>query len=542
MAKSNAIIIKPFGEISLSPLKQHQLLHCKTIFLNMSPERLAELAVSRKEGVTTSTGALMCDTGHFTGRSPKDKFIVLDRTTERLVDWGEVNAPFDPGDFERLHRKMMEFLAEKQIFVRYAYAGAAEGHRRSLMVVTTLAWHNLFSYNMFIRPENSDLMQFQPEWSVFCIPEFQANPKTDGTRQKNFTIIDFTRKTILIGGSAYAGEIKKSIFTVLNFLLPVEDGALPMHCAANVGSYRGLKNDTALFFGLSGTGKTTLSSDPDRKLVGDDEHGWSEKGIFNFEGGCYAKVINLEREKETQIYDAIRSGAVLENTRFLKNTRKVDYADASVTENTRVSYPLYHIPNVLQGATAQHPDNIFFLTTDACGVLPPLARLTPEQAMFYFVTGYTSKIAGTEIGINEPVATFSPCFGAAFLPLSPAAYTEMLGKRLRTGKTKVWLVNTGWVAGPYGTGYRIPLPYTRALLSAVLQKSLRDVPFRPHPVFGFDMPTACPGVPAELLDPAKSWSDPAAYRAKAEELLQSLEKRAARFGIPKSAQVEFSAP
>lgn len=504
----------------------------------MSPSRLTELALSRGEGVIASSGALMCDTGHFTGRSPKDKFIVFDQLTEDSVGWGEINKPFDSDKFEKLQAKMVDFLTDKQVFVRYAYACASSSHRRSIMVVTTLAWHSMFSYNMFIKPERSELLHFLPEWSIFCIPEFEANPKTDGTREKNFTIIDFTRKTVLIGGSAYAGEIKKSVFTILNFLLPKENGSLPMHCSANVGHRKGAIRDTALFFGLSGTGKTTLSSDPDRDLIGDDEHGWSDRGIFNFEGGCYAKVINLDPEKERQIFDAIKPGAILENTRFYKDSHTVDFADASVTENTRVSYPLDHIPNALNAEVSGQPANIFFLTTDASGVIPPLSRLTPEQAMFYFLTGYTSKIAGTEIGINEPVATFSPCFGAAFLPLPPKVYAEMLGERLRSGKTKVWLVNTGWITGPYGSGYRIPLPFTRALIRAVLHQTLKDVPFRTHPLFGFETPLHCEGVPDEILDPINGWNDPEAYYQSAETLLAALQQRAKQFSKIAAEPVE----
>ncbi len=517
-------IIRSGEDSSLLPLQQRPLL-CKTVFLNLSPDRLAELAVTRSEGVIAANGALMCDTGVFTGRSPKDRFIVRDSRTRDIIDWGAVNLPFEPDAFEGLRNRMCDFLADKQVFVRYAYAGADPRYRKSLMAVTTKAWHSLFCHNLFLRPDAAELAEFIPEWTLYCVPEFRADPVTDGTRQENFTIIDFTGKTILIGGTGYAGEIKKAMFSVLNFLLPVENGVLPMHCAAN----RGPKGDTALFFGLSGTGKTTLSADPERELIGDDEHGWSAEGIFNFEGGCYAKVVNLSLEREPQIFAAIRPGAILENTRFQPDSREIDYTNTTVTENTRAAYPLTHVPGAVLPPAGKAPTQIFFLTADAFGVLPPLSRLTPEQAMFFFLSGYTSKLAGTEMGIVEPTATFSSCFGAAFLPLSPETYTHMLGQRLSAGEAQVWLVNTGWTGGAYGTGRRIPLRYTRALLQAVLNDHLRSTAFVSHSVFEIDVPTSCPGVPPELLLPEQSWSDQAVYRRQAMKLLLAFRENAARF-------------
>ncbi len=527
-----ATIIRSQDEIAVAPLSAHGLMSCKTIFLHLPPERLTELALTRGEGVLTDNGTLMCGTGKFTGRSPKDKFIVCDAVTKDKVNWGNVNIPFDPAAFEKLHIKMMQFLENRQVFVRYAYAGAEKKYRRPVMMVTTKAWHNLFCYNLFIRPERTELADFLPEWTVICVPEFSADPSTDGTRGENFTIIDFSRKTILVGGTGYAGEIKKGMFTVLNFLLPVEHDVLPMHCSANTG-LEGAAPDTALFFGLSGTGKTTLSADAGRQLIGDDEHGWAPEGIFNLEGGCYAKVVNLSEEREPQIYKAIRPGAVLENTRFHPATATVDFTDITLTENTRTAYPLDYIPNACRVRVSAPPRHVFFLTADAFGVLPPLARLSREQAMFYFLAGYTSKLAGTEMGVNEPVATFSSCFGEAFLPLAPEVYARMLGRKLAAGGAQVWLVNTGWIGGPYGTGTRIPLPYTRALLKAVLDNSLSEARFIPHPVFGVEVPESCGDIPCEILHSEKAWADPAGYQRQAMKLLNSFLANASKFsGIP----------
>nr|MCU0325853.1 phosphoenolpyruvate carboxykinase (ATP) [Spirosomataceae bacterium] len=414
-------------------------LKSNNILLNLSAAELIEEAIKNGEGQLTDTGALMCDTGKFTGRSPKDKFLVRDAKTTDTVWWGDINHPLEPAKFDALLNKMLDFVADKKLYVRNAYAGANTDYRLNLEIINTQAWQNLFCYNMFIRPSADELTNFQSNFTIICVPEFEADPAVDGTRQGNFTIVDMTRRILLIGGTAYAGEMKKGIFTVLNYLLPQECGVLSMHCSANVGN----DDDTAIFFGLSGTGKTTLSADPNRRLIGDDEHGWSETTVFNFEGGCYAKVIDLTREKEPEIFDAIKFGSIVENTRFFEGTRTVDYTNNSVTENTRTAYPIFHIPNAVEPSVAGIPKNIFFLTYDAFGVLPPISKLNIGQAMYYFISGYTSKVAGTEMGVKEPQATFSACFGAAFLPLHPTKYATLLGEKIHNYKVNVWLINTG---------------------------------------------------------------------------------------------------
>jgi phosphoenolpyruvate carboxykinase (ATP) len=506
-----------------------------SVSLNLPPAALIEHALHAGEGTLSDSGALMCDTGVFTGRSPKDKFIVYDSVTASTIDWGEVNQPFTSEDFNRLHQKMRSFLEEKHIYVRYAYAGASKPYQIKIALVTTQAWQSLFCHHLFIRPLQEELSAFNFDWQVLCIPEFEADPITDGTRKGNFTIIDFSRKIILIGGTGYAGEIKKGIFSVLNFTLPLQ-GVLSMHCSANVGA----KGDTALFFGLSGTGKTTLSADPERRLIGDDEHGWAGEEVFNFEGGCYAKVINLSEEGEPQIFGATRFGAILENTRFYPGTRTVNYTDRSVTENTRTAYPLSYIANALEPSVAGCPQNIFFLTADAFGVLPPLSRLSTEQAMYHFISGYTSKLAGTEMGVSSPLATFSACFGAAFLPLHPLQYAHLLGKLIRQYNVKVWLVNTGWVGGGYGTGSRIKLTYTRAMIRAVLDNQLENTYFQKHEIFGLHMPVSCPGVPGELLNPGQTWSDQQAYAQQASKLADGFRKNMARYAAVKGTDLAIT--
>jgi len=493
---------------------------CGELHFQLSPDELLHRALQNGEGILTESGALACDTGRFTGRSPKDKFIVRDSKTTSAVAWGDINQPFDPERFEQLHQKMRRFLNTKTVYARYAQAGAAPAYRLNLLVLTTQAWQNLFAHHLFLRPNQEERIAFVPEWTLLCIPEFEADPTTDGTRQANFTIVDFSRKIILIGGTGYAGEMKKAVFTVLNFLLPIEHGVLPMHCAANVG----VDGDTALFFGLSGTGKTTLSADPARRLIGDDEHGWADDLVFNFEGGCYAKVVNLSAEKEPEIFAALREGAILENTRFVPGTHRVDFTDQSRTENTRGAYPLDAIPNAVSPSVGGTPRHIFFLTADAFGVLPPLSRLTPEQAMYYFLSGYTAKLAGTEMGISSPQATFSACFGAAFLPLHPVSYARMLGEKIRESGACVWLVNTGWTGGPYGIGDRMSLGHTRTLIRAALEGALQPIAFRPHEVFGVMVPTRCPGIPAALLDPRATWVDKIAYDRQANELAWAFRK------------------
>ncbi len=519
------MIVKSTTGITTQPIASLGLSGCSPVFLNLPPARLVEHAIRYGEGDLTDNGALMCRTGAFTGRSPKDRFIVRDGMTGSTVNWNPVNQPFAPEAFARLHRKMLQFLRGRKAYVRYACAGASADHKIRLAVVTTQAWQNLFCHHLFLRPEPAELENFAPDWTVYSVPEFEADPETDGTRQKNFTIIDFSRKTVLIGGTGYAGEIKKSIFSVLNFTLPLK-GVLSMHCSANVGP----DGDTALFFGLSGTGKTTLSADPERRLIGDDEHGWAGTEVFNFEGGCYAKVINLTREQEPQIFNAIRFGTLLENTVFQPGTHTPDYASQSVTENTRAAYPLHYIPGALQPSTGHFPRNIFFLTADAFGVLPPLSRLTTGQAMYHFLSGYTSKLAGTEVGITEPVATFSACFGAAFLPLHPFSYARLLGELLEVYNVKVWLINTGWTGGAYGTGRRISLACTRAMIKAVLNDQLDGVRYQEHDIFGLQMPVQCAGVPAELLNPEIMWADRQAYRKQAAKLEESFRKNFTTLG------------
>jgi phosphoenolpyruvate carboxykinase (ATP) len=493
---------------------------------NLDPSELTEIALQNREGQLSDTGALMCDTGKFTGRSPKDRFIVKDDITKDKIWWGDINIPVSPESFDRLHTKMLGYLADKKVYVRDAYAGADKTHRIKLRVVNTVAWHNLFCYNMFIRPERYQLEAFEPNFTIINCPEFEADPETDGVRQENFAIINLTKRIILIGGTGYSGEMKKGIFSVLNFLLPLEDGVFPMHCSANMGIR---DRDTAIFFGLSGTGKTTLSADPDRLLIGDDEHGWTSKNVFNFEGGCYAKTIGLTKESEPEIFNSIKFGAILENTKFVPDSRRVDFENVSVTENTRVSYPIHHIPNSIEPSIGGIPKNIFFLTCDAFGVMPPIQRLSTAQAMYHFISGYTSKVAGTEEGVVDPTPVFSACFGAPFMPLHPAEYASLLGKKLEENQTRVWLVNTGWTGGPYGVGSRIKLKYTRAMISAALSGVLQNVGYRKHSLFGAEIPTSCPGVPPEILSPRETWKNDQAFYETANKLVRKFYKNFDQF-------------
>ena len=482
---------------------------------NLSPAQLTEEAIKNGEGHLTDSGALMCDTGKFTGCSPQDRFIVEDDKTKKTVWWGNINKPISEANFDQIHQKMIKFLEDKKVYVRDAYAGADKTYRLRLRVINTLAWHNQFCYNMFLRPERYKLETFEPNFTIICVPEFEADPDKDGTRQGNFAIINLTKRIILIGGTAYAGEMKKGIFSVLNYILPQENGILSMHCSANIGHEN---HDTAIFFGLSGTGKTTLSADPNRGLIGDDEHGWTDQNVFNFEGGCYAKVIDLTREKEPDIYDAVRFGAIVENTRFFPGSTTINYEDSTVTENTRTSYPLYHIRNAVEPSVGGPPKNIFFLTCDAYGVLPPVSKMTTGQAMYHFISGYTAKVAGTEAGVTEPQTVFSACFGAPFLPLHPTKYAEMLGKKMEEYDVNVWLINTGWTGGPYGVGSRMKLSYTRAMITAALNGTLDNVGYRVHSIFGVSIPMTCPGVPSEVLSPRETWKNDHGYYAKANEL------------------------
>jgi phosphoenolpyruvate carboxykinase (ATP) len=508
-------------------------------YVNLTAAELVQHAIINGEGVLTDTGAFMADTGEFTGRSPKDKFSVCDTKTENTVWWGDVNQKFEPAKFESLLNKVLEHYAGKKLYVRDAYACADPRYKLNIRVINETAYHNLFCHNLFLRPTAQDLVDFKPEWLILNAPSFKADKSVDGTRQHNFSIIDFSRKIILIGGSGYTGEMKKGIFTVLNYILPEEKGVLSMHCSANIGR----DGDTAVFFGLSGTGKTTLSADPERKLIGDDEHGWADDSVFNFEGGCYAKCVDLTKEKEPQIYDAIRFGSLVENTRFYEGTSTVDYTNISVTENTRAAYPIYLIDNIAVPSVGKAPENIFFLTADAFGVLPPISKLNAGQAMYSFISGYTAKVAGTEAGVTEPQATFSACFGKAFLPLHPGKYAKMLGEKLKANPNiNVWLVNTGWTGGAYGVGSRMKLSYTRAMITAALNGSLNKVGFEAHPVFGYMMPSACPNVPAELLNPRNTWADKSAYDAQANKLANMFVSNFEQFAAGVDAEILAAAP
>lgn len=493
---------------------------------NLEPAELIEEAVVNGEGVLTDTGALACNTGKFTGRSPKDRYIVRDDYTEDKVWWGDINIGYDPEKFDRLYEKMVSYLDGKNLYIRDAAAGADPNHRLNIRVIDTQAWHNLFCYNMFLRLPEDEVQDFHPDFTILAVPGFKADPEIDGTRAENFAIINFKKKLILVGGTGYTGETKKGVFSVLNFLLPEKEHILSMHCSANMGKE---EEDTAIFFGLSGTGKTTLSADPNRYLIGDDEHGWTDDGIFNFEGGCYAKAIDLTEEKEPEIWRAIKFGAILENTKFYPRTRTVDFTNSEITENTRVSYPIHHIDNAKVPSVGGTPKNIFFLTCDAFGVLPPISKLSVGQAMYHFISGYTAKVAGTETGITEPKPVFSACFGAPFMPLHPTRYAELLGEKMAKHEVNVWLVNTGWSGGPYGEGARMKLRYTRDMITAALQGKLENVDYMEHPVFGVEMPRECPGVPSEILNPRDTWSDKNKYDEKADYLAGLFTKNFQKF-------------
>jgi phosphoenolpyruvate carboxykinase (ATP) len=464
------------------------------------------------------------DTSEFTGRSPKDRFIVKDQLTVDSINWNEFNIPIDEKYFDLLYQKIMNFLSDKKLWIRDCYACAARDYRLNIRVINTNPCCNLFVYNMFLRPEEKELEEIEIDWHLIQVPHFYADPATDGTPHKNFIIVNFTKKIILIGGTQYTGEMKKAIFSILNYILPHNKKVLSMHCSANVGK----KGDTAIFFGLSGTGKTTLSADPKRMLIGDDEHGWDNDSVFNFEGGCYAKTIDLSKEKEPDIYNAIKYGAIVENVTFFEGTNKIDYTSKKITENTRVSYPLHFINHALKVSIGKIPKNIFFLTADAYGILPPISKLTPGQAMYQFISGYTAKVAGTEAGVVEPKPTFSTCFGAPFMPLHPAVYAEMLGKKIKDHNVNVWMVNTGWTGGGYGVGSRMKFEYTRAMITAALEGKLDNVSYRPHSVFGMMIPEECPGVPAEILSAEFTWKDKDAYTKTATRLaryfIQNFEK------------------
>jgi phosphoenolpyruvate carboxykinase (ATP) len=514
-------------------LEQHGISNANLIFWTPPASVLYEHIVRRGEGLISHLGALAVKTGHYTGRAANDKFIVDEPGSSSQINWGKINRPFDPDNFESLYKRMGAYMQGRDLFVQDCFAGASREHRIPIRIITERAWHSLFARNMFIRATPEELLTHKTQFTVIDLPAFHALPSADGTNSEAFIIINFARKTVIIGGTSYAGEIKKSIFTVLNYLLP-ERGVLSMHCSANAGG----NGDVAIFFGLSGTGKTTLSADPKRLLIGDDEHGWSDKGVFNFEGGCYAKVINLSKESEPEIYDCTRRfGTIMENVAIDTISRRIDLNDASFTENTRASYPITHIPHIVRSGVADHPNHVIMLTCDAFGVLPPIARLTPEQAMYHFLSGYTAKVAGTEAGVTEPQATFSACFGAPFMPLRPAVYAEILRKRIAEHGVSCWLVNTGWSGGGPGVGSRMKIAYSRALINAALDGTLNGESFVKEPAFGLEIPAACPGVPQEVLNPRNAWREKAAYDDMAGKVVRMFQKNFEQFKADVSAEV-----
>jgi phosphoenolpyruvate carboxykinase (ATP) len=516
-------------------LSDHGISHSQ-IHFNLTPEELYAEALSRGEGKLASNEALVVSTGKFTGRSPKDKFIVSNPESHGNVWWGTVNREISPENFEKLYQKMVAAMNEKELFVADLFAGADKEYQLPIRVINEYAWHNLFCRDLFIRPTQAELAEHRPQFTVIDLPSVKADPKTDGTNSETFILLNLERGLLLIGGTEYAGEIKKSIFTTLNYLLPLK-GVMPMHCSANIGE----KGDTALFFGLSGTGKTTLSADPKRSLIGDDEHGWSDKGVFNFEGGCYAKCIKLSKEQEPQIWNAIKRGAVLENV-VIDQNGVPDYNDTSKTENTRTAYPLNFIENAVEPSVGGHPKNIIFLTADAFGVLPPISKLTKEQAMYHFISGYTAKVAGTERGVTEPEPNFSTCFGAPFMVHHSNVYANLLGKKIEEHGVRCWLVNTGWTGGAYGVGKRMHLPYTRAMVNAALAGELDNVATKKDPIFGVEIPQHVPGVPNEVLNPRDTWQDKAAYDKQAADLANRFNENFKKFAEGTSEAIKNAGP
>lgn len=515
------------------------LRNTDSIHYQSTPEELVQDTLRIGEGVLNDTGALVIRTGEFTGRSPKDKFIVKDEITAGTVHWNDFNLPIEPRYFDLIFEKITAYINEQpEIWVRDCYACADPRYRLNIRVVNEKPWNNLFAYNMFLRPTEEELENFDPDWQIISAPGLKLDPRECGTRQHNAAVVSFKHKMILIAGSGYTGETKKGIFTILNYLLPHEKNVLSMHCSANMGE----DGDTAIFFGLSGTGKTTLSADPNRKLIGDDEHAWTDDNIFNFEGGCYAKTINLTEEKEPEIFRAIRPGALVENVTFCPGTNQINFEDGSITENTRVSYPLHFISNAQEPSIGSLPKNIFFLTCDAFGVLPPISKLTPGQAMYQFISGYTAKVAGTELGVTEPKPTFSACFGAPFLPLHPGQYARMLGEKMQADQVNVWMVNTGWTGGPYGTGHRMKLKYTRSMITAALEGRLNEVEFEADPVFGVAIPRECPGIPSEILNPVNTWADKRAFTEKAAYLAGLFVKNFDKYADGVTSEVLAAAP
>ena len=510
-----------------------------TTYHNLSTPALYEEAVRRREGMVSHLGPLVVRTGQYTGRSPKDKFVVVDEASEDHIWWGEHNQRIGKWSYDQLLTRLQAYLQGRDVFVQDCYTGADPNYRLKTRVITEDAWHNMFARDMFIREFDRDVLeQFQPDWTVINAPRFRAVPDMDGTNSEAFIIVNLAERTTLIGGTSYAGEIKKSMFSVMNYLLP-RQGVLTMHASANVGE----AGDVTVFFGLSGTGKTTLSTASDRAMIGDDEHGWSDDGVFNFEGGSYAKMIRLDPEAEPEIHACTRRfGTVLENVTIDVGTRRIDLDDDSLTENTRGAYPLSHLPNVKDDGMGGHPNHIILLTADAFGVLPPIARLTKEQAQYHFISGYTAKVAGTERGVKEPRATFSACFGAPFMPLHPTVYADLLASKLERHGCQVWLVNTGWTGGPYGTGSRFPIGVSRAVVRAAISGRLDDVDYKTDPVFGFEVPTSCPDVATELLDPRGTWSDPSAYDAQAGELARLFVRNFEKYADQASSSILAAAP
>jgi phosphoenolpyruvate carboxykinase (ATP) len=521
-------------------LERLGLTHYGAIHENLPPARLVEAAVRRREGMLAESGALVAKTGKRTGRSPKDRFVVDDEVTHDKVDWGAVNKPFSTKPFETILDKATGYLSNlEEFYVVDAYAGADPRYRLNVQVAAEYAWHALFARQLFRRPSREELEHFDPDWTVLSVPGFLAEPEEDGTGSETFVCIDFSRKVVLVAGTGYAGEIKKSIFSVMNFVLPIEHGVMPMHCSANVGE----RDDVALFFGLSGTGKTTLSADPERRLIGDDEHGWSDEGVFNFEGGCYAKTIDLSEKREPQIYNAIRFGSVLENVSVDRQRREADYSDDFITENTRAAYPLEYIEDSVPDGRGGHPEAVLFLSADAFGVLPPISELNPEQAAYYFLSGYTAKLAGTEADMESEVeATFSTCFGAPFLPLPATTYARMLSEKLREHGTRCYLINTGWSGGPYGVGSRIDLAATRQMVQAVINGKLDGAETSKDPFFGLNVPVEVPGVPTELLDPRETWDDKDAYDQQARELARLFAENFKKFEDQVDEEVKKAGP
>ncbi|BAT71793.1 phosphoenolpyruvate carboxykinase (ATP) [Thermosulfidibacter takaii ABI70S6] len=514
------------GKTEYTGLEKHGLKNLSRIYWHLPTPSLYEEAIRRNEGLLAHLGPLVVRTGHHTGRSPKDKFLVEDEITKKDIWWGGDNQPISKEKFELLYKRLTAYLQSKEVFVQECYVGAHPKYRKAVRIITETAWHALFARNMFIRELDPEKLEvFEPDFTLIHTPRFHAIPEIDGTKSETFIILNLTEKLILIGGTSYAGEIKKAVFTMMNYYLP-KQGVLSMHCAANVGE----KGDVALFFGLSGTGKTTLSTDPERKLIGDDEHGWCDEGIFNLEGGCYAKVIRLSKESEPDIYECTRKfGTILENVAIDPRTRRIDLNDDSLTENTRASYPITHLPRIVREGVAGHPKNIIFLTYDAFGVLPPVARLSKNQALYHFISGYTAKVAGTEVGVKEPKAVFSACYGAPFMVLSPVVYAKLLGEKIEKHNVKVWLVNTGLTGGPYGIGKRFSIKDTRRIIKAILNGELDNVPYRKDPIFKFDVPESCSDVPQEILFPHKTWPSEEDYWETAKKLATAFTKNIEKF-------------